>query len=495
MTALSPVWGGDPPVLRAVVVSTRETAETILARMDRETPLALGARGIAEVWTLSPGQVQGLPPEVRSLLAGLSLGEHSGIIPESRGYSIYQATTFDFYRQAWELYGRGRKTEALQMVEKDLILNPDHTRGLALNGRIHEDRGEYRQAAEAYQQMIGFHPESAVGYRLIGRVHELENKWDLAAERYEESLRRDPQQHDVLNNLALLHARRLGEPQRGLALAERALALRPETPEYLDTLAEVLRKVGRVDEARKTRERASRLAAEARVRPPRSRPEAFGEKRPGRADSGLLALVPGGFPPPPKAEGAASRPGGAEGSGGWPPPPQAGPLELLPSPPTLIGPSRWEDARAPENGAGRGRGPSPPGRLVVMGPSMQESAWWTSRVAAAPDLVRGQGARGKGEKAGVEDPRLRIKVLDGTGDFSKVLRVKRRLESRGFEVARAGVNEGRLWKQSVLFFKGGMERRASRVAEALPERPRMRPLTWESVFDIILVVGQDTSPP
>jgi hypothetical protein len=59
----------------------------------------------------------------------------------------------------------------------------------------------------------------------------------------------------ALNGAAWFYAQRR-QPQRGLPLAERAVALRPTHPDLLDTLAALLAQVGRVDEALALQERA-----------------------------------------------------------------------------------------------------------------------------------------------------------------------------------------------------------------------------------------------
>ena len=239
-----PVSAGGHTAVRVVTVSDRRAAETILSRLAKDAPLALGARGIAKVRTLLEKQIRALPSEVRNDLADLPMGGHTRIVADGEAYSIYQRSTFDFYRQAWALHKAGKNGKALRKVERDLILNPDHAKGLALIGKIYEQRREYRRASEAYQQLIGFHPNSSLGHRMIGRIFELEKRWDKAINSYEFGLELNPRQHDVLNNLALLYAVRQGDPKKGLSLIERALALRPKTAEYLDTLAQIRKKLG-----------------------------------------------------------------------------------------------------------------------------------------------------------------------------------------------------------------------------------------------------------
>ena len=53
-----PVSAGGHTAVRVVTVSDRRAAETILSRLVKDAPLALGARGIAKVRTLLEKQIR-----------------------------------------------------------------------------------------------------------------------------------------------------------------------------------------------------------------------------------------------------------------------------------------------------------------------------------------------------------------------------------------------------------------------------------------------------
>ncbi len=225
-----------PLVVRTVTVASRQDAETILTRMRRDTPLPTGAKGIGQVRVLSQKQVAVLPRFLRDTIRLLKVGEHTRIIRENESYSIYQVTTFENYLQAQSFYEQGKIRGAVQKIEKDLIINPDHIRSLALLGRIFEERGEYDRAAEGYRQLIVFNPGSPFGFQKIGRIHEIEKRWDQAVENYEISLEIDSEQHEVLNNLALIYAVHRNQIERGVRLIKKALRLQPNFKKYQDTL-------------------------------------------------------------------------------------------------------------------------------------------------------------------------------------------------------------------------------------------------------------------
>jgi tetratricopeptide (TPR) repeat protein len=470
--------------VRVVTVSDRKAAETILSRLAKDAPLALGARGIARVRTLLEKQVRALPPEVRIDLADLPLGGHTQIVPDGEAYSIYQRSTFDFYRQAWALHKAGKNVKALRKVERDLILNPDHAKGLALIGRIYEQRREYRRASEAYQQLIGFHPNSSLGYRMIGRIFELEKRWDQAIKSYEFGLELNPRQHDVLNNLALLYAARRGDPKKGLSLIEKALALRPKTAGYLDTLAQIRKRLGlkgdlrtaKLKEAsKKLKESSNGRAKAGAAKGLKSASSAAG--RPARnRKRGAASPKVGPLPPPPRVS-----------PDGWPPP--KAPPGFPASPPLLVGPKRRKPKprAAPREKGFFGR------ELFVMNPALKKEGWGERPSGAEASRF---AKAGNGSSAKAASAPERIQILDGSGDMSAARRVKTLLTSKGFRIARIGKSDKGLWRRTVLYYKKDSERRAEQVAGAIPgRRLLLRPLKWRSVYDIILVVGKDRASP
>ncbi len=519
----------EEAVLRVVTVPVRETAERILSRLESETPLAIGTKGVASVETLSSGQVKRLPPSVQEIVADLLAGKHSGIFRTDLGFSIYQKTTFKFFREAWRHYQNGDGKDALAKVEQHLILNPDHEKGLALIGKLYEDEGQYRRAAEAYQQLIGFHPKDALGYRLIGRVYELEKKWNLAAENYEEALKRDSKQHDVLNNLSLIYANRLGDPQKGISLIERAVKLSPKTPEYLDTLAEIQEEVGRGDEAAETRKEAKRMAA-AESAATKKAGGLKAKKRlaqavdlPASQSAKRLPAPPQGvvespWPPPqgeskkaedsssagdwPPANGEPKRkmvvsPKSEESPKGWPtpsllPPPTAPMKQVratIPIPPTLVSPPIWEEAGGAQLVMRIGFKSSAQRELFVMSPSMREKEWPIGRTDMRGLHLQKPEAAKETTIARISVPPIGIKILDGAEDLAGVLLVQNLLQKKGFEAKQAGTSKVGWPNGMVLYFKEGFERQADQVASALPGNLEIRFLTWETPFNIVLVVG------
>ena len=82
---------------------------------------------------------------------------------------------------------------------------------------------------------------------------------------YEDLLRDDPDQPDALHLLGVVHAR-LGDPAAGVALIERALALRPGHPTYSFNLGNALRALGRSEAALAAYDQAARARTDEELR-------------------------------------------------------------------------------------------------------------------------------------------------------------------------------------------------------------------------------------
>ena len=111
--------------------------------------------------------------------------------------------------------------------------------------------------------------EDAALFFMIGNAYyEMQNP-EKAAAAYEKALELDPQQPEILNNLAWLLAtttdKQIYNPERALELARRAAALKPSA-HILDTLAESLFLNNRIEEAIRVEKQAIQLAPSSQRR-------------------------------------------------------------------------------------------------------------------------------------------------------------------------------------------------------------------------------------
>ncbi|MEL7088232.1 MAG: tetratricopeptide repeat protein, partial [Planctomycetota bacterium] len=82
-----------------------------------------------------------------------------------------------------------------------------------------------------------------------------------ARDAYERLLAADPDNLEVLNNLAYILAKNLEDPRAALPLAKRAAELAPDNAAVLDTLGWTYYQVNQVREARRTLEDSVRIEA------------------------------------------------------------------------------------------------------------------------------------------------------------------------------------------------------------------------------------------
>jgi Zn-dependent protease with chaperone function len=110
-------------------------------------------------------------------------------------------------------------------------------------------------------------PEDAILYGLAGNLHLEREEPAKALLAYEKAVALNPNQPDILNNLAWLLATSEDpatfDPQRALLLAQRAIHLKP-APHIWDTLAEAFYANGRIAEAIQAEEKALSMDPEDR---------------------------------------------------------------------------------------------------------------------------------------------------------------------------------------------------------------------------------------
>ncbi len=83
----------------------------------------------------------------------------------------------------------------------------------------------------------------------------------------------------------------------------------------------------------------------------------------------------------------------------------------------------------------------------------------------------------------------RIKVLNGSHDPEAAKLVAKNLKRAGYSVERIDKHEQQNWTRSTVYYKPTHREAANELAGQLGGSPRIRKLTWNSIFDIIIVVA------
>ena len=130
-------------------------------------------------------------------------------------------------------------TKALRHWREVLAREPTNPRASVGVAERLQAQGRSTDALELLERVVAGHPEVAEVHYRMGHLHYKQKRLDRAAEALHNALKHDPNHVEALNRLAWLYAiqgRNLGEAAR---MSQLSLEIKPESPIFLDTLAEV----------------------------------------------------------------------------------------------------------------------------------------------------------------------------------------------------------------------------------------------------------------
>jgi uncharacterized protein (DUF3084 family) len=84
---------------------------------------------------------------------------------------------------------------------------------------------------------------------------------------------------------------------------------------------------------------------------------------------------------------------------------------------------------------------------------------------------------------------IRLKVLSGEGKIDSAKRMAKRLTAMGYRVETVGMAESADYPANTVYFTAKYKKDAKTLASKLGKETIMKPLTWKSVFSIIVVTG------
>jgi len=188
----------------------------------------------------------------------------------------------DGRRANWHHYSIGERIDFLERSIDDPGLVVRHDRGVrrslivffsillvfsAVSFNPYASRLDSALLAGVMEHFLERDPQNPVHHATLGMLHYEQGHWREARDAFETSLRLEPRQPDVMNNLAWLlltcPEKSILDPRRALRLAESAAALQTEA-HILDTLAEAYRANDMYREAVIAARRALALARENR---------------------------------------------------------------------------------------------------------------------------------------------------------------------------------------------------------------------------------------
>jgi tetratricopeptide (TPR) repeat protein len=159
-------------------------------------------------------------------------------------------------------YRLKRNQEALSYLDQAVTLNPKRPEPYLLLGLTHFQMEEYQKAKARLEEGIHQDPSNAELHFNLGTAYDKLDHFDEVVREMERTLELDPEHADALNYLGYSYADRGINGERALSLTQRAVALKPHNGYYVDSLAWALYKLGRIEEALETIQRAVSLVSD-----------------------------------------------------------------------------------------------------------------------------------------------------------------------------------------------------------------------------------------
>lgn len=159
-------------------------------------------------------------------------------------------------------YRLKRNQEALSFLDQAVNLNPKRPEPYLLLGLTHFQMEDYHKAKARLEEGIHQDPSNAELHFNLGTAYDKLDLFDKVVREMKQTLELDPEHADALNYLGYSYADRGINGEQALALTQRAVALKPHNGYYVDSLAWALYKLGRIEEALETIQRAVSLVSD-----------------------------------------------------------------------------------------------------------------------------------------------------------------------------------------------------------------------------------------
>lgn len=159
--------------------------------------------------------------------------------------------------EAWLLVDQGRQDEALALARNAAATGDLRARRALAD--MHRNMGQFAEAEAIYNDLIGETPNEWRLFFARGAARERLGRWPEAEADFLHALELSPEQPDVMNYLGYVWVDRGLNMQEGLALIQRAVALRPMSGAIIDSLGWAYFKLGDYAQALEHMERAVEL--------------------------------------------------------------------------------------------------------------------------------------------------------------------------------------------------------------------------------------------
>ena len=89
-----------------------------------------------------------------------------------------------------------------------------------------------------------------------------------------------------------------------------------------------------------------------------------------------------------------------------------------------------------------------------------------------------------------DQSKMNVSVLSGDGEIKSALETSSLLRQLGYQVKRVGLAPRPSFKKHTVFYTKSYKPAADDLVKILGKQARSKPLTWSSVYDIIVVTGK-----
>ena len=148
-------------------------------------------------------------------------------------------------RQLVDLYlTHDRSEEAMALLIDTVERWPDETWAHFLLGKLYQQLDMVEKAEAAFRRSVKIEPDLGVAYASLGNLLYEQRRYSDAIQAYTEAISINTRDHASLNNLAWVYATEGTKLEMAERLSRRSLRLVPDSPTYLDTLAEIYFRAG-----------------------------------------------------------------------------------------------------------------------------------------------------------------------------------------------------------------------------------------------------------
>ena len=151
----------------------------------------------------------------------LKFGATSGIIESDEGFSILQKTTSALYERALKLMQKKRDEAALELIRRDLKINPGKVEAWLALAKMMDEAGDPEEALAAYEKARELAPENPIVSNRYAKYLVSRYRYEEAEKVLRAAEKLSPEDTGVLLNLASLLVYLNKDPDFASRLIER----------------------------------------------------------------------------------------------------------------------------------------------------------------------------------------------------------------------------------------------------------------------------------